>query len=116
MISFLLSLSLVDLQQRHWRLSQHSSTDPESTWSRFTSWLAPEPYTWKHDSDPTAQNADTFSGFYTRKKHRAMAKMEISDAFDMRRRVLFAFAAWAVLGFVALVYATRRMYGWLSRA
>lgn len=44
-----------------------------------------------------------------------MAKMEISDAFEMRRRVLFALAAWTVLGFFVLTYASRRMYGWISR-
>lgn len=44
-----------------------------------------------------------------------MAKMEINDAFEMRRRVLFAFVAWALLGLFALTYATRHMYGWISQ-
>ena len=102
-------------------MSQHAG--PESLWSRLTSWLGPEPYqgsrnaTWQHNSDAPAQKAaaNTFRGWYTRKKHRAMAKMEISDAFEMRRRVLIALAAWTVLGFCALTYASRRVYGWISR-
>lgn len=120
MISFLISLSLVDRQQRQWRLSQHSSAESASPWFHFTS---PEPYqhsndgTWKHSSNVPSQNveANTFRGWYRQKKHRAMAKMEINDALEMRRRVLFAFVAWALLGLFALTYATRRMYGWISQ-
>ena len=116
---------MVDRQQRQWRLSQHAQGS-ESFWFRLThwSWLNPEPYqdsrdgTWKHNPNVAGQNAPDafFPGWYTRKKHRAMAKIEFGDAFEMRRRVVFALLAWAVLGLFAFIYAARRMYGWVSRA
>ena len=126
MISFLLSLFLVDRQWRQWRLSQHSQGS-DSFWFRLThrSWLrGPEPYqdsqdsTWKHSENAPAQSspATTYPGWYTRKNHRAMAKMEVSDAFEMRRRVIFAIAVWALIGLLAITYGVRRMYGWVSRA
>ena len=125
MASFIISLFMIDRSQRQWRLSQHA-TGSESFWFRWThsSWLDPEPYqdlrdgTWKHNPKAAAQNGSdtTYRGWYTRKKHRAMAKMEISDAFEMRRRVIFALLAWALLGIFAVTYAARHMYGWISSA
>jgi hypothetical protein len=41
--------------------------------------------------------------------------MEISDAFEMRKRVIFALAAWGVIGFLMLYYAGRIFYVWLTR-
>ena len=122
MISFVLSLVVVDTQDRQWRLSQHASSQ-EPIWFRLThwSWLSPQPYqdsdgTWKHHDSATAAQSppDTaFSGWYTRKKHRAVAKMEMSDAFEMRGRVIAALLAWGCLGVFGIVYATRRLYGWM---
>ena len=124
MISFVVSLFVVERQQRQWRLSQHTSS-PDSLWARLTHWpwLNPEPYqdskdtTWKYSDNVAAQDTPgtVFRGWYTRKKHRAMAKMEISDAFEMRRRVIFALVAWALLGALGISYVARRMYGWISR-
>ena len=122
MVSFLVSLFVVDRQQRQWRLSQHSSGS-DSIWFRLTHWsLAnPEPYqdftdaTWKHKGSAAAQSypETVFNGWYTRKKHRAVAKMEITDAFEMRGRVIAALLTWSILGVLALAYAGRRMYGWM---
>ena len=111
---------MVDQQQRQWRMSQHAS-EPESLWHRIThwNWLHPEPYqnpkdgTWGHTVNASGQTPD-FSGFYTRKKHRAMAKMELSDAFEMRGRVIAALLVWTLVCAGGLTYAGRRMYGWIS--
>lgn len=125
MISFLVSLAVVDRQQRQWRLSQHTPGS-ESIWFRLThwSWHGPEPYqdsrdsTWKRNDGaapylgPTAPS----QGWYTQKKHRAMAQLSISDALDMRKRVVFALLAWAFVVLYAIIFATRRIYGWLSKS
>lgn len=125
MITFIISLVLVDEQQRQWRLSQHAPSSPPA-WRRFAHWSGsqPEPY---QDSDtsewsqragassrPASQRANSFQGWYARKKKRAIAKLEIGDALDMRGRVLVALIAWAVLGALALYYALRQVYKWLA--
>ena len=120
MISFILSLVVIDHQQRQWRLSQHNSGS-NSLWSRLTHLpgLNPEPYqnspdsTWKHNENAASDN--TFRGWYTRKKHRAVAKMEVNDAFEMRGRLMVALAVWASIGIFGLIYAVKGMYGWGHR-
>lgn len=127
MVSFVLSLFVVDHQQRQWRLSQHDSGS-KTIWARLTqlSWLDPQPYqdsrdsTWQRDTTAPASTPigpDTvYAGWYGRKKHRAMAKLEIGDAFDMRKSVVIVLLAWAVLGALLLTYIARRMYGWMLKA
>lgn len=124
MVTFILSLSVVDLHQRQWRLSQRPAAGQQTLWSKMTpwSWLDPEPYqdsrdtTWKGDNSAAAQNRadNSFGGWYTRKKHRAMAKMELHDAFEMRGRVLVAIIVWMLLGLVGLAYTMRRTYAYVS--
>jgi len=121
MITLILSLFVVDHQQRQWRQSQHTSGS-EPLWSRLAhgSWLNPEPYqvsrdtTWQSDRPSTSTHVpdSTFRGWYTRKKHRAMARMELTDALDMRGRVMIALAAWSVLGLCVIAYTMRRLYVW----
>lgn len=115
MISFLLSLLVVDHQERRWRLSQHASgSDRFRTYFSWGAWLDPEPYQDAHDHKSAPVAGDTsFNGWYRRKKHRAMAKLEFNDAFDMRGRVLVALLAWCLLVGCAIVYAVRRMYTWI---
>jgi len=43
-----------------------------------------------------------------------MAKLELSDALEMRGRVLVALLAWLVLGIFGFVYAVHRLYRWMS--
>jgi hypothetical protein len=122
MISFLISLFVVDHQERHWRLSQHASNQT-SFWARLSnwSWLDPEPYqepnstAWKAKETTAAQvgRVDSFHGWYRRKLKRATAKMEFNDAFEMRGRVMVALVAWAVFGVALIVYSGRWIYGWL---
>lgn len=123
MVTFIISLFLVDQQQRQWRLSQHAS-GPESAWHRLSAWTSgPEPYqdsgsgAWGHRAAadrPAAGRTASFQGWYARKKHRAVAKLEMSDAFEMRGRVLVALLAWILVGGYFLYSATRHAYGWLK--
>lgn len=114
MISFIFSLVLVDRQQRQWRLSQQHSPDTTAGWSR--AWLDPEPY----QAHPNARqengrvsekgSATTPSGWYHRKKKRALARMEISDAFEMRKRVVVALLVWSALVIWGTFYALKLVY------
>lgn len=124
MITFIISLILVDEQERRWRLSQRA--DSASIWHTLTHWSSshPAPYqdegtsAWSHRSHsstaPAAHHPTTFSGWYYRKKKGAIARLEIGDALDMRGRVLVALIAWAFLGTLALYYAMRRGYNWIA--
>jgi hypothetical protein len=56
----------------------------------------------------------SYQGWYARKKKRAIAKLEIGDAWEMRSRVLVALIAWTVLGSLACFYAARRVYSWIT--
>lgn len=124
MVTFIVSLFLVDRQNRQWRLSQHAS-GPEPIWK--TPWpnFHAEPYqdadssAWGHkNSDnsskrPELRERASFQGWFARKNKSAIAKLEIGDAFEMRSRVALALIAYTVLGILALVYAVRRVYIWL---
>lgn len=119
MVTFILSLFLVDRQQRQWRLSQRASQSTPS-WLPFD----PEPYqdsgtsVWCHSDSGKPQHgspprrAGSFRGWYARKKKRSIAKLQMSDAFEMRGRVLVALIAWAVLGLLAFYHAIRQVYKW----
>jgi len=130
MISFILSLFVVDARQRQWRLSQHSSSPPPaSRWARLSSWLDPEPYPESRDHDHDRQqtggrpsaaapphhqhDSGAFAGWYKHTMQKTMAKLEITDAFEMRGRVLVALSAWLIIGLIATVYALRRVYFWI---
>ena len=125
MVTFIISLFLVDQQQAQWRLSQRASTTP--TWRSNWPYFHAEPYqdsgtsTWGHkkssssSSDrPAVQRTGSYQGWYARKKKRAIAKLEIGDAWEMRSRVLVALIAWTVLGSLALFYEARRVYSWMA--
>lgn len=118
MISFIFSLVLIDRQQRRWRLSQHSGSEATAGWSR--AWLDPEPYQASPGPGQASEraasekeSANAYSGWYTRKKKRAMARMEISDAFEMRGRVVVALVVWSGLVLWGTAYVLRCMYGWI---
>lgn len=121
MVSFIVSLFLVDRQARQWRLSQHASS-PKPAWRTHWSNLHPEPYqdadssAWGHSSSSRAEPRRTgsFGGWYARRKKRAIAKLEIGDAFEMRGRVAVALFAWTVLGVLAFLYAIHLVYIWLT--
>jgi hypothetical protein len=124
MITFIISLFLVDQQQAKWRLSQRASTTP--AWRSHWPYFHAEPYQdsgtseWGHKKSnsssgrPAAQRTGSFQGWYARKKKGAIAKLEIGDALEMRGRVLVALIAWTVLGCLALYYAASRLYNWMA--
>jgi hypothetical protein len=121
MVTFIISLFLIDRQNRHWRLSQHASS-PKPAWRTHWSSFHPEPYqdadssAWVHStsSRPEPRRTGSFQGWYARKKKGAIAKLEIGDALEMRGRVALALFAWSFLGVVAFSYATRLVYIWLT--
>lgn len=116
MVSFLLSLFVVD----HWRLSPHASGQ-DSIWAHLTgrSWLDPEPYQDSHTGRSASADKDrdasyhSYRGWYTHKMHRAMAKLEINDAFEMRGQVMFVLLAGGLLGFGAIGYAVHYLRAWI---
>ncbi|MBE7158165.1 MAG: hypothetical protein INR62_06985 [Rhodospirillales bacterium] len=122
MISFIFSLTLIDRRQRRWRLSQHRSPDTTAGWSR--AWLDPDPEPYQASPSPRKENersaaaekggADAYSGWYTRKKKRAIARMEISDAFEMRKRVVVALLVWSGLVIWAAYYLLKTLYSWAT--
>ena len=117
MISFLLSLFYVDHQNRLWRQSQHGSSQT-SIWS----WLRPEPYqqpqgsNWKRADAggyaDSVQDPNT-SRCHTRKKHRKMVKLEFSEAWAMRKRVMVLIAMSAIMAVAGLVWAAKRLLRWM---
>ena len=120
MVTFIVSLFLVDRQNRQWRLSQHAS-GAEPAWRAHWPYYHAEPYqdadssAWGHKKSNSAssQPEQGFQGWYARRKKRAMTKLEIGDAFAMRGRVAVALIAYTILGMWAFVYAVRRAYIWL---
>lgn len=102
MISFILSLFLVDRQQRQWRLSQHAPPKASSFWLQF-GFQNPEPY---QDSIGTTWHP------HLSWRRRGVAKAQMSNVFDMRGRVIVALVAWTLVGFLAVAYVVRRMYHW----
>ena len=112
MTSFLLSLFLVNRRDRQRRAAAHPS--PSSASASLASylspraWLDPEPY---QDPASTAwrragARADEKSWFLT-KKHRAMTRLEVGDALEMRGSVIKGMVAAAVLLVVGAVIAIR---------
>ncbi|CAK3845584.1 fe-containing alcohol [Lecanosticta acicola] len=101
-ISFILSLCIVEREQRQWRLSQHAPSPNPSSWSQFGR-RSPEPY--QHSEGSTWHPHLSWH-------RRGVAKSQLDSVFEMRSRVLVALAAWTLLGFLAVFYASRRMYNW----
>jgi hypothetical protein len=102
MISFLLSLLVVDRQQRQWRLSQHAPGSDTSLWSR---WWSPEPYQQAVGSAWRPQYSW---------RRRGIAKLQLNDVFAVRGRVLVALALWTAVGLLVTAYAIRQMYFWAT--
>lgn len=124
MVAFIISLILVDEQERQWRLSQRAS-NPSSIWYRLTHWPESHPvpyqesgtsawgYRSKVPSPPTQKPAQSSQSWYACKKKGTIARLEIGDALEMRGRVLVALIAWALLGTLASYYAIRLGYNWI---
>ncbi|SMR55181.1 unnamed protein product [Zymoseptoria tritici ST99CH_1A5] len=101
-ISFILSLRLVERQHREWRLAQHApGAEASSLWSRW--WSSPEPY----QQTPATQWRPQYSW-----RRRGIAKMQMNDVFAVRSRVVVALAFWTALGLLVTAYAIRHIYFW----
>ena len=129
MITFLVSLCVVTRSERAWRASQHGA----ATESWLSSWFGEKsPYQVQHDS--TWQDASGDCGgsgevhgnvpvpavdtvkWFTRKKHRKMAKLQIGDAFALQNRVAAVVIASAFVSLLGTVWALHRLLYWLSGA
>jgi len=121
MVSFLFSLCYVDHRQRAWRTAQQDPLIHSSVWSRISAWtwLDPEPYqspdntSWGYRQDSTPGVSVPQPAWITRKKHRKMARLEVTDAFQMRGRVMFFTAVWLCLGIACASWMIRKLYGWV---
>ncbi|EME39606.1 hypothetical protein DOTSEDRAFT_75303 [Dothistroma septosporum NZE10] len=103
-ISFIVSLFVVERQQRQWRLSQHAPPPQESSaWSQF-GLRNPEPY--------QEARATTWHPRLSWRR-RKVAEAELANVFQMRGPVVVALVTWTVVGFVAIAYAARSMYQWV---
>ncbi|KAF1355410.1 hypothetical protein BDV97DRAFT_395775 [Delphinella strobiligena] len=124
MISFLLSLCLVNRQERAWRVSQHDN----GAGSWLSKWFNAEPY--QHDKDPTwhsnptpTDDSSNIHGqhgnvplpavdsriYHTNKKHREIAKLQLGDAFAMQNKVTFVLLAWALVALLGIAWMLHKL-------
>ncbi|THX01051.1 hypothetical protein D6D17_06293 [Aureobasidium pullulans] len=127
MISFLFSLCVVDSRQRAWRISQHQH-DSGPWWKKLSPWTwwnaepyqSPQDSTWQH-AVPATTTLDGADGtvpasavntdhWHTRKKHRKMARLTLSDAIDMREGMAIMLVTAALLGLVVMLWLARRIF------
>ncbi|KAH7072981.1 hypothetical protein BKA63DRAFT_55129 [Paraphoma chrysanthemicola] len=135
-ISFILSLSFVNLRDRAQRTYAHSSAS-FLTYLYPSSWLDIEPYQDPDDSrwsrpDSTGhvepsdaispENGEQMDGkhkgkssWHLHKKIRKVAKLEISDAFELRGRVIVMMVVVMALGLAGMWIGMNRLYGMLAR-
>jgi hypothetical protein len=123
-VSFVLSLVVVDHRNRARRVSAANNND--SSWTAsLRNWLDPEPYqdpsdsTWGHSANPVDDKHGKDSDvpqperkrWFTRKKHRKMAKLQLTDALEMRGSVMIFVLGFFVAGVLAVAWAVKRVFG-----
>lgn len=122
-VSFLLSLSYVDRQNRSYRVSQHAQSSP-TLWSRFTlrlsNWWDPEPYQdprdgkWKSGRNTGASNDGNVpqkrEKWFARKNQRKMANLELRDAFEMVDRMKAFVAGVFVVGTLGVGWGLKKVW------
>ncbi|KAF2854655.1 hypothetical protein T440DRAFT_464794 [Plenodomus tracheiphilus IPT5] len=141
-ISFIISLFLVNHRNRARRSKAHTTYSSILSYLAPSSWLDPEPYqdptdsTWgrqgapghvePHDALGPSKDASTEdqpsptkkkkkTAWHLNNKIRKVAKLEISDAFEMRGRVIAMMLFMIVLGSVAMWMSTRWLVVSLSK-
>jgi hypothetical protein len=130
-ISFILSLSFVNLRDRAQRTYAHSSSS-FLTYLYPSRWLDPEPYQDPSDSSWGRRGATTHvepndaigpkdgeqaesrrkrekKSWHLNKKIRQVAKLEVSDAFEMRGRVIAGMVVMMALASVVLWMSVKWM-------
>jgi hypothetical protein len=127
-ISFILSLSFVNLRDRVHRTYSHSSTS-FLTYLYPSSWLDLEPYQDPDDSrwcrrgqgahvepsdaispkqsEPNESGSQKRRSWHLNKKIRKVAKLEISDAFELRGKFIVGMLAMMAFGSVGLWMVTK---------
>lgn len=98
LISFVLGLWLVDLRYRLRRARDHPRPPASSA---FSSWV------WR----PRREKAE--EPFYYHSKQKKLMRMEASEAFRLRNRVIVALALAALSVLWATSWATRCVVAWL---
>jgi hypothetical protein len=136
-ISFVLSLSWVNFRDRSYRVAEHPL---ESGSSRWWSWATvrrlvdPEPYA-DGGSEEWIQLTETTNGspgsvahgskikfkehdgqrWFIRKKYRAMTRMELSDAWEMKRAIMIALLICVCMLGGLVVYGFLRAWNWRNK-
>ena len=100
-ISFILSLFVVERQHRQWRHQQNHASPSQAQSGRWLS--SPEPY-------QDAKGATWHPRLSLRR--RGIAKMHMHDVLEMKGRVVLGIAVWMAIGVLAIAYGARRMYCW----
>jgi hypothetical protein len=121
--SFIISLFLVERQNRSWRASEHASANAaHSFWSAVSlrNWLDPEPYqdpsdsTWGDANDDGAAKQDTGqpgrTKWFARKKHRKMAQLQLGQAFDMSETVMLCLIGACTVCIVAVWLGVTKIF------
>lgn len=120
-VSFLISLFLVDTQNAITRTRNSSFfnffdpapyQDPnDSTWGRRDSSMHVEPPDALNPDQRQGRNKRKRKSWHLHRKIRKIARLEISDAFEMRRRVMVAMALVIMLA----GYAVWCFFAWVLR-
>ena len=112
--SFLLSLFLVDRNNRAYRVSERlSSPATVSALSRVfpSKWWDPEPY-------PTSDIAINGAAYqkkqpwYIKKKHRRVAKLEVTEAFELRTSVILGLIIGMLTVLIGGALGLKMIYDW----
>lgn len=116
MIGFLLSLMWVDQhQQRSGPVSSPSMWSPLAHWTTLREpQQRPDDSTWTTTDNSGASVLANNHRDRPDHKSRRVAKREISDAFEMRGRVLLALTVWVMLGIMSLSYMLYWLYNRLT--
>ncbi|KAF2499686.1 hypothetical protein BU16DRAFT_524144 [Lophium mytilinum] len=126
--SFLLSLFIINRGDRAARVSSHPQPHSRGFIAYLSprAWLDPEPY---QDPTSTAWNMTSPSSltpddvvargnkngrkrsWFMRKKHRAVSRLQVGDAFELRGRVIAAMVALGLAVLVGVVWSLKHLTG-----
>ncbi|KAI1872504.1 hypothetical protein JX265_005384 [Neoarthrinium moseri] len=115
-VTFLVSLYLVDYHYQSRREHFHEAGTLQS--SRLPGWLhglvyRPQPYVWV-GGGPAPPGQDETRWYYHTKQRKLM-KMEASDAFEIRKSVMFALVLFATITVWVLWHVSIALLAWCMR-
>lgn len=121
MVSFLLSLCIVNRQERAWRVAQHDGGGL-SRLTRLTRWFNSEPYRDSaHVDTPSAGTSDAANlqvnpdVWYTRKKHREMTSLRLREAFGLQHKIAILLISCIAVAVLGIFWALRNSLGHWKR-